>query len=572
MTAPEANAGWDHETDLVVVGAGAAGMTAALTAHARGKQALVLEKSDKFGGTSAMSGGALWVPMNHLMREAGAEDVREDAERYLVAVTKGRTQLSKLRTYLDRAPEMLAFLAKHTHARFVALMKYPDYYPEAAGGRTGGRSVEAEPFDGRRLGNELFRLRAPHPQECVMGRVMMSAAEAHEALFGSKAAQKAVIWRLIFYFLNVWERVRWRRDTRLTIGNALTARLRLSMLEAALPLWYEARVTSLVVEAGRVTGVVVSQGGKALRVRARSGVLLAAGGFAKSPTLRAKWQRKEVGTTYTAASPEDTGDSLSLTEGLSPKLDLMGESWWTPTTVVPGETLPWILVVEKSLPGSIMVNQLGKRFTNEAAPYVDVVNGIFADQDATVGKTVPAYLILDARARRKYPLGPIMPGASVPEWAWKRAWTDGWLVKAPTIAALATRLGIDGATLEATVARWNGFAKTGKDEDFARGESAYDRYYADPRVTPNPAVAPLARGPYYAIPVSPGDLGTKGGLVTDDDARVLTEGDVPIPGLYAAGNSAASMMGLTYPGAGGTIGPAMTFAHLAAEHACRAAD
>lgn len=557
---------WDHETDFLVVGSGAGGMTAALTAKLHGAESLVLEKSEMYGGTSAMSGGALWVPCNHLMEAAGIADSAEDAWTYLQAVTKGRTPERRLRAYLEHAARMVRFLADRTHARFTSLTKYPDYYPETPGGRPGGRSIEAEQFDGKKLGRELARLRPPHPQECIAGRVMMGAAEAHDALFGGREAQLTVVKKLLGYFFNVWERLVWRRDTRLTIGNALCARLRLSMLEEGVPLWLKTRVTELVVDGGAVRGVVAERDGKRVRIGARKGVLLAAGGFARSQRFRERFAKPGIGVDWTAASREDTGDALALTETLGVALDLMDEAWWTPTMLPPGESQPWILVVEKALPGSILVNQDGERFTNEAAPYLEVVDGILADQAKTGGRTVPCYLVVDARCRQKYPLGPILPGGFLPEAFWKKAWR-AWAVKAPTIGALAGKLGIDPARLESTIERFNGFCREGKDRDFGRGDSLYDRYYASPKVKPNPALGRLERGPFYAIPVWPGDLGTKGGIVTDEHARALREDGSVVRGLYATGNSSASVMAKTYPGAGGTIGPAMTFGYVAALHA-----
>jgi 3-oxosteroid 1-dehydrogenase len=325
-------------------------------------------------------------------------------------------------------------------------------------------------------------------------------------------------------------------------------------------------VRELVTEGERVAGVVVEREGKTVRVEAKRGVVLAAGGFARNGAMRARHQRAPIGTEWTAAAPEDKGDAIELGRGLGAALGWMDEGWWTPTTVVPGEALPWILVVEKSLPGAILVNQAGKRFTNEAAPYIEVVNGIYADHEKT-GASVPAYLVMDARCRRKYPLGPVLPGGVLPEAFWKKRWRSGWIEKARTIGDLAAKLGVDRVGLEATVEAFNGHARAGKDPDFGRGDSAYDRYYADPRNKPNPSLAPLTRAPYYAIPVWPGDLGTKGGLVTDDDARVVREDGSVVEGLYATGNSSASIMARTYPGAGGTIGPAMTFGYLAALHA-----
>jgi 3-oxosteroid 1-dehydrogenase len=559
---------WDEQLDWVIVGSGAGGMASALRAHSLGMSTVVIEKSEMFGGTSAMSGGALWVPCNMLMKNAGLDDSKEEAMEYLSAVTKGKVSTTRLQAYLDGAEEMVRFLEHNSDVKFNALTKYPDYYPEVKGGKPGGRSIEAAPFDGRKLGKEFFHLRPPHPQECIMGRVMMSAAEAHDALFGSQASQMMVMKKLAAYFLNVYERIVYKRDTRLTIGNALVARLRYSMMQKNIPLWLNTSLQSLVVEQGNVVGVEVLREGKKQRIMAKKGVLLAAGGFALNRKMRDKYQKQPITTEWTAASREDTGDAIQLGIDLGAATDLMEEGWWTPTTVVPGESLPWILVVEKSLPGSLMVNQHGKRFTNEAAPYLDVVQGMYNDHDTT-GATVPSYLILDAKCRRKYPLGPVLPGAVLPESMWKKRWKEQWITKCDTLEELAEKLGINQDGLLSTVRTFNGYCETGKDEDFGRGDSLYDRYYANPKCKPNPSLAPIKYAPFYAIPVWPGDLGTKGGLVTDEHGAVLRPDGGAIAGLYAAGNTSASVMGETYPGAGGTIGPAMTFGFLAAQHASK---
>ena len=554
---------WDEMTDVLVVGSGGGGMTAALAAHEKGARALVLEKGTHYGGTTAMSGGALWVPCNHLMAAKGIPDSRDEALTYLQTITKGAVSTERLAAYVDGAPAMLQFLEEKTHARFDAMESYADYYPEERGGKPGARTVEARVFAGGKLGPELDTLHPPHPQEMVMGRISLTAREAHIALTGGFKGQMLVTWRMLAYFLNLPARIRYSRNDRLTLGNSLSGRLRFSMLQRDIPLWLRTRVTGLVTEGGRVVGVNAERDGRPIRIRAEKGVILAAGGFARNEAMRKEYQRAPIGTEWTAAGFPDEGDAIRMAREPGAGVELMDEAWWTPTTVVPDKEYPWLIIVEKSLPGCMLVDGHGKRFTNEAAPYIDVVNDMYANHEHT-GAGIPAYLIVDRRFRKRYPLGPLLPGTFEPEVAWRKKYLDTWIFKGNTPAELAEKLGIDPGGLEETFGRFNRMAATGKDEDFRKGDSAYDRYYGDPRAKPNPCLAPLTEAPFYGIRVWPGDLGTKGGLKTDAAARVLQDSGEVIPGLYATGNCSAAVMGRTYPGAGGTIGPAMTFGYLAA--------
>jgi 3-oxosteroid 1-dehydrogenase len=325
-------------------------------------------------------------------------------------------------------------------------------------------------------------------------------------------------------------------------------------------------VNQLIVEQQRIVGVQVNHQGKVKRIKAKRGVMLAAGGFAHNEKLRQQHHPKPTGVEWTAANPGDTGDGILLAEGQGAALELMDCAWWTPALKYPdGRAEAWI--VGKSMPGCMLVNQQGQRFVNDAAPYEDVVKAQYQHgQDA-----VPSYMICDARYRREYPIGlqirpaKTMPDERVPEQLWK----SGFIVKADSLAGLAHKLGMPANALQETVARYNRFAATGKDQDFGRGDSLTDRYYSDPRISPNPCLAPLSEGPFYAVKVYPGDLGTKGGVRCDEYARALNAEGEPIPGLYAAGNTAASVFGNSYPGAGATIGPAMTFAYIAAKHAAK---
>lgn len=559
---------FDEAYDLIVVGTGAGGMTAALRAHDEGQSVLLVEKSEQYGGSSAMSGGALWVPNNHLMGGTGISDSREDALAYLSACVDGRTPADRLETYIDQAPAMVEWLTRKTRARFVPLSLYPDYYPEKPGGRPGARSIEPAVMSARHLGPEFPNLRRSHPQQYMLGRMAMTAREAHVLISGGLKSWLLIFKIMLAYFLNIPARVKSRRDSRLTLGNALCGRLRWSLLDRSVPIWLSTSAKELIVEDGRVVGLVVEREGETKRLQARKGVLLAAGGFARNKSMREAHQRAPISDQWSAANPSNEGDAITMGQAVGAATDLLEEAWWTPVTLLPGKSYSWILVIEKSMPHSILVDEKGRRFTNESAPYIDVVNGMYGDHNG--GEVcVPAWLIFDARYRKKYPCGPLPPGKVQPDNKISRKLREGFLNRGKTLEELAGKIGVDAAGLQATVERFNANALKGEDPDFGRGESLYDKYYADPSVKPNPALGTLEEGPFYAIQVWPGDLGTKGGLVTDDHGRVVSTEGEPIPGLYAIGNATASIMGHTYPGAGGTIGPAMTHGWLAAQHIAR---
>ncbi len=558
---------WDREVDLLVVGSGAGAMTAAWRAHKLGAEVLLLEKTELYGGSTAMSGGAMWVPCNHQIASRGIDDSRDDALAYLRAITRGRVADDRLVAYVDTAPVMLRELCDHTHLDIDALEAYPDYYAEERGGKPGGRTVEPVPYHGKHLGAALFdQLRPSHPQELIEGRVGLTAREAHIMVSGTWRMWVLMLRHMLAYFLDFGRKG--RRGRRLTLGNALVGRLRKTLVDEGIELQLETAAKDLVVEDGRVVGVVVERGGATQRIRGRKGVLIAAGGFARSQAWREEHLPGPTNEAWSAANPANVGDGIRMGMDVGATVDLMDEAWWTPVTMLPGKDYSWILVVEKSMPGSIMVNKAGRRFTNEAAPYVDVVHGTY-DAYSDDNPSIPAWLVFDARYRKYYPVGPLPPGRVQPDSRTKRKWLEQFLVRAKTIRELAEKIEVDADGLEDEVAKNNRFAAAGKDEDFGRGDALLDRYYSDPRVTPNPNLAPIARAPFYAIRVYPGDLGTKGGLLTDAHARVLRADGTAIDGLYATGNCASAVMGDTYPGAGGTIGPAMTFGWIAAEHACR---
>lgn len=557
---------WDHEVDLLIVGSGAAAMSTALRAADLGTNVLLVEKSDRWGGSTAMSGGVCWIGANPDMTKVGITDDKESALTYLRHITEGEVSDARLEAYATESLRMLAYFNEHTDIRFDPIAKYTDYYAEAPGGRPGGRSMESRPYDGTILGDELKTLRMPHPQSQIMGKFGITAGEAHTLLVNDWRSKVLMLWHFFWYLVRTPGRRKFGRDTRLYTGNALCGRLRKSLLDRKVPIWLETPAESLVVENGRIVGAVVTKDGAPFRIGARQGVMLAAGGFERNLAMRQEHQRAPISTDWSAANLHNTGDGINMGREVGGDVALMKEAWWTPTTLVPKDELAWVLVVEKSLPGSIFVNQHGRRFVNEAAPYIDVVLGMYGELGGE-GTDVPCWMVFDARFRHYYPVATVAPGYAMPDSRTPRKLTEGFMHRSESLAALAEAIGVDADALTATVDRFNDHARTGVDEDFGRGTGHGDRYYGDPRVTPNPTLAPLTKAPFYAIAIYPGDLGTKGGLVTDPNGRVLNTEGAAIAGLYSAGNNSASVMGRTYPGAGGTIGPALTFGFLAAEAA-----
>ena len=559
--------GFDHQVDFLIVGSGAGAMTAGIVAADAGARVLLIEKSPQYGGSSAMSGGGLWVPNNHLMEPAGLRDTPEAALAYMKGTVGAIVPEEKLRAYVENAPAMAKYLSEKTALRFHPIPDYADYYPDVPGAAEGGRCLEADAYHARELGNEEFlRMRETALQERIMNRVAMDIPEAQLLLCRAPGWRACLARLMLGYAFDLPWRFRSKRDRRLAMGNALVGRLRRSLMDRDVPLWLETPARRLLLEGERVVGVEAEQGGRRLRIRAERGVLLAAGGFEASQALREKHLPHPTRAEWTCANPYSEGDAIEMGRELGAALDLMDDAWWGPTVVVPGEDRARMLVIEKSLPGGILINRAGRRFVKETAAYIDVVNVMY-EQDPDSVPNLPAYLIFDASYRRKYPCGPLLPGSQQPDWAAPRRLRRGFLRKAKTLEALASRLGVDPQGLRETVTRFNEQAPGGVDLDFHRGETAFDRFYGDPTVEPNPCMAPIDAAPFYGMEVFPGELGTKGGLRTDAQARVLREDGSPIEGLYATGNCSASVMGRTYPGPGSTLGPTTTFGYIAARHA-----
>ncbi|MCH7598377.1 MAG: FAD-binding protein [Myxococcales bacterium] len=553
--------GFDHSVDLVIVGSGAGAMTAAIRAKDLGGDVLLIEKTELYGGSSAMSGGSLWIPCNHLMLEDGiVDDTPEEALEYLVNTTEGQVSKHKLEVYVEQSALMFEYLHDHARLNMFSMPGYVDYYPEVPGGKPGGRACEPHRFDARLLGDEFYKMREPALQELIMGRVAMSATEAHDILTSAPGYIKMLLKMVFRYCLDIVGRFKSSRDRSLALGNALMGQLRLSLLDRNVPIWLECAFEEFILENGKVVGVIANKQGKRIRIEGKHGVLLAAGGFESNDAMRKQYLPSPTKAEWTCANPGNTGEVIQQGQALGAAVGFMDGAWWGPVTVVPGEERARMLVVEKGLPGSMMVNSKGERFLNESAPYDDICKDAYS-RDTPDAVTVPCWFVFHDPFRKKYPVGPLIPGMPIP----KALLRSRYILKSDTIAGLAAEIGVDAAGLEASVEKINAYSHNGKDPEFGRGDSAYDRYYGDSTVTPNPCLGPIDHAPYYAIEIYPGDLGTRGGLRVDAEARVLTESGEPIEGLYAVGNCSAAVMGPTYPGAGGTLGPTMTFGYVVAE-------
>ena len=555
------------EVDFLVVGSGVGAMSAAITAHDLGARVLMVEKSPQYGGSSAMSGGGLWVPNNHLMAAAGFSDTPEEAWEYMKGCVGSDVADARMRAYLENAPQAIRYLCERTRLRMHVVPDYADYYQHIPGAKEGGRCLEASPFDARQLEeHEFMAMRETVPQELVMNRISLVISEAQALLTRSPGWKTLLARRLGEYAGDFAWRSKSRRDRRCAMGNALIGALRLSLRDRGIALWLNAPARHLLVERGQVCGAEIEREGTVTVVRARHGVLLATGGFDNNQTLRERFLPQPTRAEWSCGNPYATGDAVAMAEEVGAGLELMDEAWWGPTVVVPGEERARMLVIEKSLPGGVIVNRNGERFVKETAAYNDIVKAMYANHSKR-SPCVPAYLVFDANFRRKYPCGPLLPGAQQPDWMVSDAIRRQFIRKADTLEGLAKLFGIDAGGLRATVAKMNRFAATGIDEDFHRGENAFDRFFGDKSVTPNPCLAPMAKPPFYGFEVWPGELGTKGGISVDEHARVLDQSGNVIAGLYAAGNCSAPVMGRTYPGAGSTLGPSATFGYVAARDA-----
>lgn len=549
------------EFDVVVVGSGAGGCTAALAAQAKGLSVVLIEKAPHFGGSSARSGGGVWIPNNSVLKRAGVADTPQAARMYLDSIVDG-VNPDRIEAYLEHGPRTIDFLLEHTPLRLEWVKNYSDYYPEMPGGRLTGRSLEPKPFDKNTLGDKRTLLEPDYTRTPRNFAVMQSDYKWLNLLMRSpKGVARAlkVGTRFLWYQL-----LRRRMVVR---GQALMGPIGKGVFDRNIPLWLECPMVDLETEGSgaqtRVTGVVVERNGQRETIKARHGVILTAGGFEHNAEMRDKYQRQPIGTEWTVGAKANTGAAIEAAERVGASLSFMEDSWWGPTIPLTGG--PWFALAERSLPGSFMVNDRGERFMNESLPYVEATHRMYGGeygQGEGPGENLPAWIVFDQRYRDRY----MFAGQAARQPLPGRWFKNGSIVKANSMAELAAKIGVPAEALEKTTERFNGFARSGVDEDFGRGKSGYDHYYGDPTNKPNPALGELTKSPFYAAKMVPGDLGTKGGIDTDVHGRALRADGTPIAGLYAAGNCSSPVMGHTYAGPGATIGPAMVFAMLAAEH------
>jgi succinate dehydrogenase/fumarate reductase flavoprotein subunit len=557
---------FDSDFDIVVIGAGAAGMTTALVAAIEGARVLVLESGSQVGGTSARSSGTLWIPDNPEMRRAGIVGDAAAASSYLDALVGGKADRSLRETFLAAGPAMIAYLEKHAGFVFRQYPVHPDYRQDLPGAALGGRPLESPAFDGRLLGKRFERVAWPIRELMLFDGMMVTRSEASRLLQAFESPDAALLGvRLVLRYLA--DRLRYPRGTRLVLGNALVARLFMNLVQRKVPVWFSARTDRLIKEGNRVAGVVVRREGRDLRVRARRGVVLAGGGFPASAALRGKHFRQPAAR-YTPAHEGCTGETIRLGQEAGGVLGPSGEdnALWFPSSVASRAdgtmaVYPHI-VLDRAKPGLVAVGSSGLRFANEAASYHEFTRSMYR-ANGRAGSTIPAWLVCDRRFVWKYGLGMIRPKSL----RLGRYVASGYLREAQSVEGLARAIGVDAAGLAETARRQGEFARTGVDVDFGKGGNPYDRANGDPAHEPNPCLGPIDRAPFCAVRVEPTPLGTSLGLRTDEHAQVLGADGRPIAGLYAAGNDMHSIMGGEYPGAGAQLGPGMTFGYLAALHA-----
>ena len=497
------------------------------------------------------------------------DDSDQDARDYINSVSpEGMIKDELIETYISEGPRMVDYLHENSQVKYRNLAHYPDYFPDNTGGKEGNRSMEPEPIFGTELGDDLGNLREQHPQTAfTMGPINMNFTQVEgQLLLGALPGWKTQFAKLFTkYILDFTMRFKWGwKDRRLTMGNAGIARLILSLKDRKVDLWTLTAMTDLVDENGKVIGIKATKDGSSINIKANKGVILAAGGFERDQDLRDQYLPKPSNAEWSAANIHNTGDALKAALKLGADTHQMDTGWWSTTMKVPGQEKGWLSMVDKSMPGNYTVNKNGERFSNESQNYVSFVNDMFTKFDEG-NPCAPCYMIFDSNFRKNRPCGPLLQGSMQPDSAVpKEWWTPSFLSKGETLEELAEIAGIDSEGLKATQAKVNEYAVTGKDLELQRGDSAYDRYYGDPSVSPNPCLAPLKDGPFYCMVLYPGEMGTAGGLVIDTNARVLKQDGNPIVGLYACGNVTTALLP-TYPGPGSTLGPAMTFGYLAAK-------
>lgn len=558
--------------DVLVAGSGAAGFAAALTAHLNGLDVLMVEKEPLFGGTTAYSAGVIWIPKNSHQKAAGITEQREDALTYLAAHVGNRLDRAKAEAYVDNAAAMLDLFEREGFVSYELAATWADYHPDEPGGSQGGRSLVPNEYDGRKLGPWFDKLRSALETMMPLGGMMVGRNDLPHVFRMTRSAKSALhVARMVARHAR--DRLSHSRGTRLVNGNALIARLAAHAFERGIPLWLSSPIVELESEAGRIAGAIVEREGRRVHINARRGVVLACGGFPASESLKRRvYGHLAAGKNHILLPPPgNTGDGLRLAQAVGGTFhdEVHQPAAWTPVSLVPqadGSTIPFPHFFDRGKPGYISVDRRGRRFVNEAKSYhVFVPAMIEACRDDPV---VEAWIVCDHKAIRRFGLGALGP-APMRIAPFLRS---GYIKRSDTVQGLAVACGIDAQGLDRTFATFNGPAQRGEDPELQRGTDAYQRFNGAPGHTPNPCLAPLDTPPFYAVRVVPSELGTFAGIATNANAQVIDGDGRPILGLYAVGNDAASVMGGTYPGAGITIGPAMTFAYIAARHMAGAAD
>jgi hypothetical protein len=550
--------------DVVVIGAGAGGMTAAAVAAAEGLSVLLIEKTEFIGGTTAWSGGMVWIPVNARMKQAGIYDSLADAADYL-ASTVPETENADLRdAFLANGPEAVEYLEANTEVRLQPVKTYPDYYPEKPGATAGGRVLEPVTFDGTSLGVNFGRLRPPLPEFTVFGGMMVNRLDIpHLRKFGRSFRSTLRSMRLVSEY--ALQRLRAPRGTTLHLGNALAARLYASLLARNVDIWFGTTVEQLVTEGDAIRGVRVVDSSGSRPIVARKGVVLATGGFSHDAGLRERFFPGGAGA-VSAASPGGSGDGLhvAIAAGASINTRVANPAYWVPASLFRradgSQGVFPHTVTDRAKPGVVAVNASGKRFVNEALSYHEFVLAMLRDGNDTTNRSF--HLVCDRRFLWTYGLGRIRPFTL----RLRRYIKSGELIEAPSIDALADLIGVEKSALSTILDKYNAHARVGLDPEFGRGTSIYQRHLGDAGHSPNPCVAPIEQAPFYALRIHPADLGTAIGLATDCHARVLRNNGTVIAGLYACGNDMGSIMNGNYPGPGITLGPALTFGYIAGRH------
>ncbi len=559
----------DMHYDVVVVGSGAGGILTAIRAHDLGLRTVVIEKTDRYGGTSAVSGGGIWIPSCPWIKDP---DIDQKSLEYLRFCTDRQVSDERLNAYIRSSTQMVEYLDElGVHYFIDKNNSYPDYYPDAPGAVPIGRSMYIDTVDGRPLGDDLYNMRESLPEFMLFDRITLSLSEAGILLYRAPGWRLLVLKLLFKYWTDFKGRMTSKRDRRLNIGSALVGGLRKAMISRNIPLLLQTRMDSLIQDDGAVTGITASRLGNTFKINATKAVVLASGGFEQNQVLREKYFPQKTQASW-SVTPRDCnmGDGLVAALNVGADTEFLDQAWWAPTMTKSTHESPQVsrsvpVFFERGYPNCLCVNRHGNRFVNEAASYHQFGQAMMKDNEET-GGNIPCWFIFDSQFRRKYPVAGILPSTVTPDSALPKGWLDKFIFKAQTLDELAAKMSIDKAALTKTISRFNEQARTGIDKDFGKGDNVYNQFFGDPTVKPNRCLGPVSEGPFYAIKLDLGDIGSKGGPKTDENANVLDVNGKRIRGLYAVGNVAGSVTAGSYPGAGGTLGPAMTFAYVAANH------